>query len=83
MRQLGSGAFQENDMSAFSEFSLLLTISAIAGAISVRLRQPVIIAYIVVGIIASPAVFGLVAAHEQIGQVARSWPRAGQCSRPK
>lgn len=57
-------------MSAFSEFSLLLIISAIAGAISVRLRQPVIIAYIVVGIIASPAVFGLVAAHEQIDLLA-------------
>ena len=23
------------------------------------------------------------AAHEQIGHAARSWPRAGQCSRPK
>ncbi len=57
-------------MSAFSEFSLLLIISAIAGAISVRMRQPVIIAYIVVGIIAGPAVFGLVSAHEQIDLLA-------------
>ena len=58
-------------MSAFSEFSLLLIISAIAGAISVRLRQPVIIAYIVVGIIAGPAVLGLVAAHDQIDLLAQ------------
>ena len=58
-------------MSAFSEFSLLLIISAIAGAISVLLRQPVIIAYIVVGIIAGPAVLGLVAAHDQIDLLAQ------------
>ena len=58
-------------MSAFSEFSLLLIISAIAGAISVRLRQPVIIAYIVVGIIVGPAVFGLVSAHDQIDLLAQ------------
>lgn len=58
-------------MSAFSEFALLLIISAIAGAISVRLRQPVIIAYIVVGIIVGPAVFGLVSAHDQIDLLAQ------------
>jgi Kef-type K+ transport system membrane component KefB len=58
-------------MSAFSEFSLLLIISAIAGAISVRLRQPVIIAYIVVGIIVGPAVLGLVTAHDQIDLLAQ------------
>ena len=58
-------------MSAFSEFSLLLIISAIAGAISVRMRQPVIIAYIVVGIIVGPAVFGLVSAHDQIDLLAQ------------
>lgn len=58
-------------MSAFSEFSLLLIISAVAGAISVRLRQPVIIAYIVVGIIVGPAVFGLVSAHDQIDLLAQ------------
>ena len=58
-------------MSAFSEFSLLLIISAVAGALSVRLRQPLIIAYIVVGIIAGPAVFGLVSAHDQIDLLAQ------------
>ena len=58
-------------MSAFSEFSLLLIISAIAGAIAVRLRQPVIIAYIVVGIVAGPAVLGLVSAHDQIDLLAQ------------
>ncbi len=56
---------------AFSEFALLLLISASAGAIAVRLRQPVLIAYIVVGILASPAMLGLVTAHDQIDLLAQ------------
>jgi Kef-type K+ transport system membrane component KefB len=55
----------------FSEFALLLLISAAAGALAVRLRQPVLIAYIVVGIAAGPAVFGLVTAHDQIDLLAQ------------
>lgn len=50
----------------YAEFALLLLISAVAGAIAVRLRQPVLIAYIVVGILVGPAVFGIVKAHDQI-----------------
>jgi len=34
----------------YAEFALLLFISALAGALAVRLRQPVLIAYIVVGL---------------------------------
>ena len=56
---------------AFSEFALLLLISAIGGAIAVRLRQPVLIAYIVIGILAGPAVFGLVKTHDQIDLLAQ------------
>lgn len=56
---------------AFSEFALILLISAMAGAIAVRLRQPVLIAYIVVGILVSPAAFGLVTAHDQIDLLAQ------------
>ncbi|HRP24863.1 MAG TPA: cation:proton antiporter [Thauera sp.] len=54
----------------YAEFALLLIISAVAGAIAVRLRQPVLIAYIVVGILVGPAVFGIVQAHEQIALLA-------------
>ena len=57
--------------SLFGEFALLLVISALAGAIAVRLRQPVLIAYIVVGVAASPAGFGLVEAHDQIALLAQ------------
>ncbi len=50
----------------FAEFSILLIIAAFAGALAVRLRQPVLIAYIVVGILVGPAGFSLVSAHDQI-----------------
>jgi len=50
----------------FAEFALLLLIAAAAGAVALWLRQPPLIAYIVVGIVAGPAVLGLSSAHEQI-----------------
>ncbi len=55
----------------FSEFALLLLICALAGAVFVRLRQPVLIAYIVVGIVVGPAVLGLVSAHDQVDLLAQ------------
>ena len=54
----------------FSEFALLLLISAAAGAVSMWLRQPVLIAYIIVGIVAGPAVLGLVTHQDQIDLLA-------------
>jgi Kef-type K+ transport system membrane component KefB len=55
----------------FAELALLLVIAAVAGAIALRLRQPVLIAYIVVGIAVGPAVLGLVRAHDQIDVLAQ------------
>jgi len=55
----------------FAEFALLLLICALAGAVFVRLRQPVLIAYIVVGVLVGPAVLGLVTAHDQIDLLAQ------------
>jgi Kef-type K+ transport system membrane component KefB len=55
----------------FTEFSLLLLMAAAAGAVSLWLRQPVLIAYIVIGIVAGPAVLGMVTAHEQIDLLAQ------------
>ena len=55
----------------FSELALLLIIAAAAGAVAMRLRQPVLIAYIVVGIVVGPAVFGFVSAHDQIDLLAQ------------
>lgn len=47
----------------FFEFAGLLLISALAGAVAVRLRQPLIIAFIAVGILSGPAALGWVTAH--------------------
>jgi Kef-type K+ transport system membrane component KefB len=52
---------------AFAEIALLLLIAALVGALFVRLRQPVLIAYIVVG----PAGLGVVQAHDQIDLLAQ------------
>ncbi|MDZ4187046.1 MAG: cation:proton antiporter family protein [Hydrogenophaga sp.] len=55
----------------FTEFAILLLICALAGAVFVRLRQPVLIAYIVVGVLVGPAFLGLVTAHDQIDLLAQ------------
>ncbi|WP_232756615.1 cation:proton antiporter [Thauera phenolivorans] len=54
----------------YAEFALLLLISAVAGAVAVRLRQPVLIAYIVVGIVVGPALLGIVNAQEEVALLA-------------
>ena len=55
----------------FIELAVLLVIAALAGAVAVRLRQPVLIAYIVVGIAVGPAGFALVRSHDQIDLLAQ------------
>jgi Kef-type K+ transport system membrane component KefB len=55
----------------FGEIAALLAIAAAAGALAVRLRQPVLIAYIVVGIVVGPAVLGIVRMDDQIELLAQ------------
>ncbi|MCU0969451.1 MAG: cation:proton antiporter [Rubrivivax sp.] len=55
----------------FAELSLLLLLCALAGALFVRLRQPVLIAYIVVGIAVGPTGFGLVSVSDPIDLLAQ------------
>lgn len=57
--------------SIYQEFALLLMVSALIGAVAVRLRQPLLVACIVVGIMVGPAVFGWVGAHDQIDLLAQ------------
>jgi Kef-type K+ transport system membrane component KefB len=59
------------NLGPFAELALLLGITAIAGAVATLLRQPVLIAYIAVGILAGPAVFGVVQSHEQVALLAQ------------
>ncbi len=55
----------------YREFALLLLASAGAGFLALRMRQPLLIAYIAVGIIAGPAMLGWVTAHDQIDLLAQ------------
>ena len=55
----------------FAELALLLAITAVCGAVFVRLRQPVLIAYVAVGIAVGPAALGLVHAADQLDLLAQ------------
>lgn len=56
--------------SVYYEFAALLALSAIVGTLAIRLRQPLIVAFILVGILVGPAGLGWVRSHEQIGLLA-------------
>lgn len=55
----------------FAELALLLIITAAAGALATRLHQPMLIAYIVIGIIVGPAVLGIVTAQDEVDLLAQ------------
>jgi Kef-type K+ transport system membrane component KefB len=57
--------------SAFSEVAALLLAAALIGALALWLRQPLIIAFILVGILEGPAVLGWVTAADQIDLLAK------------
>ncbi|MBE0493257.1 MAG: cation:proton antiporter [Thiomicrospira sp.] len=56
--------------SAFVEFGILLAVSALIGFVAMQLRQPLIVAFIAVGIIVGPAVLNLVTMSDQIDLLA-------------
>lgn len=55
----------------FYEIAAILTIAAGVGALALWLRQPLIIAFIAVGILVGPAGLGLVASSDQVGLFAK------------
>jgi len=55
----------------YTEFALLLIASAGAGFLALRLRQPLLLAYIAVGILAGPSALGWVTVHDQIDLLAQ------------
>lgn len=57
--------------SVFSEIAALLLTAAVIGVIGVRLRQPLIVSFIAVGILAGPAGLGWVAAADQVDLLAK------------
>ena len=51
---------------AFREVAALMLAAAVVGAVAVRLRQPLIVAFIAVGVIAGPSVLDVVRAEDEI-----------------
>ncbi len=55
----------------FTEMAVLLLLAAAVGAIGVRLKQPLIVAFIAVGIMTGPSVLGWVSSNDQIDLLAK------------
>ncbi len=55
----------------FTEMAVLLLVAAVIGAIGVRLRQPLIVAFIAVGVLVGPSALGWVSANDQIDLLAK------------
>ena len=51
---------------SFVSVALILGLAVVAGAVAKLLRQPVVVSFIIVGILAGPAAFNLVADAEEI-----------------
>lgn len=57
--------------SPFYELAALLTLAAVAGFIGVLLRQPLIVSFIAVGMLAGPSAFGIVQSTDSIELLAK------------
>lgn len=55
----------------FTEVAVLLLLASVIGAIGVRLRQPLIVAFIAVGTLVGPSVLGWVSANDQVDLLAK------------
>ncbi len=55
----------------FTEMAVLLLVAAVIGAIGVRLRQPLIVAFIAVGVLVGPSLLGWVSANDQVDLLAK------------
>lgn len=56
--------------SLFNEFAILLALTAGIGFLAIKLRQPLILAFILVGIIAGPDGFNIIAAYSELDVLA-------------
>ncbi len=55
----------------FTEVAVLLAVAAVIGALGLRLRQPLIVTFIAVGILVGPSVLGWVSANDQVDLLAK------------
>ena len=57
--------------SSFYEFAALLSLAALAGALGMVMRQPLIIAFIAIGVLIGPSAMGLVSSGNEIALLAK------------
>jgi Kef-type K+ transport system membrane component KefB len=55
----------------FQEIAVLLLVASAVSALLLWLRQPLIVAYILVGIVAGPSVFGLITSYDEVDLLAQ------------
>ena len=55
----------------FYEFAAILAMAAAVGALGFKLRQPLIVSFLVAGVLAGPSGFGLIESHDKIDLLAR------------
>ncbi len=59
------------NLTSFAQIALLLAVAAAVGALAVRLRQPLMVAFILVGVLVGPSVLGWVHAQDEIDLLAQ------------
>ncbi|MGH1399455.1 MAG: cation:proton antiporter, partial [Alphaproteobacteria bacterium] len=57
--------------SSFYEFSALLVLAAIGGMIGTLLRQPLVIAFIIIGVLAGPSALGIITSDNELNLLAK------------
>ena len=55
----------------FHEIAILLLIASVVSALVLRMRQPLIVAYIIVGILVGPSVFGIITVRDEVDLLAQ------------
>jgi Kef-type K+ transport system membrane component KefB len=50
----------------FHEIATILAIAAIIGAVGYKMRQPLIVSFLAVGVLVGPSALGIIGSHEQI-----------------
>jgi Kef-type K+ transport system membrane component KefB len=55
----------------FHEIAILLLIASVVSALILRMRQPLIVAYIIVGILVGPSVFGIITVRDELDLLAQ------------
>ena len=58
--------------SPFYEWAALLALAALAGFIGLQLRQPMVVSFIAVGVLAGPSALNIVSDHDNIELMANS-----------